>query len=354
VKQPIGIGLIGLGGIAQKAHLPAYRVLQNEGLARIAAVCDQNVERTESTAKEYGVEHAVTDYRELLALPGVDAVDICTPNSLHMPIAVDAFAAGKHVLCEKPIGRSAEEGRRMLAAEQASGRKLMVGLNLRYAPGPVAIKRFVDDGKLGQIYYARAQALRRRGIPTHGVFTDKEIQGGGPLIDIGVHILDLTLWMMGYPKPVSVTGSAYTEFGRREGGVNLRGSWDATAYTVEDLAAGFVRFENGASLSLESSFAANIERDIFRTHLFGTEGGAVVDPFESGHVRIFREESGALTDTSLPFLARTSFYEDEIRGFLEAIRDDRPVPIPSAQALTVTEIIDALYRSAESGREVQL
>jgi len=354
VNQPLGIGLIGLGGIAQKGHLPAYRALQNEGLVRLVAVCDRHVERAVSTAKEYNVAHAVADYRDLLAIPGIDAVDICTPNAFHMPIAVDAFAAGKHVLCEKPIGRTADEGRRMLEAERASGRKLMVGLNLRYAPGPVAVKRFIDDGKLGEIYYARAQTLRRRGIPAHGVFIDKEIQGGGPLIDIGVHILDITLWLMGYPRPVSVSGAAYTKFGTRPGIVNFRGHWNPAHFTVEDLAAGFVRFENGATLSLEASFAANVENDSFRTQLFGTEGGAIVDPFEAGNVRIFREESGALTDTTLPFLTKTSFYLDEIRAFVDAILHDKPMPIPSSEALIVTEIIDALYQSAETGAEVRI
>ena len=354
MNQPLGIGLIGLGGIAQKGHLPAYRALESEGLVRIVAVCDRQFDVALSTAKEYGVAHAVADHRELLTTPGVDAVDICTPNAHHMPIAVDALAAGKHVLCEKPIGRTADEGRRMLEAERASGCKLMVGLNLRYAPGPVAVKRFVDDGKLGEIYYARAQTLRRRGIPSHGVFIDKDVQGGGPLIDIGVHILDITLWLMGYPRPMSVSGAAYTKFGTRSGVVNLRGVWDHTRFTVEDLAAGFVRFDNGATLSLETSFAANVENDTFRTQLFGTEGGAIVDPFDSGNVRIYREESGALTDTTLPFLGKTSFYLEEIRAFVDAILHDKPVPIPASQALVVTEIIDALYQSAETGAEVRI
>ena len=354
VKSPIGIGLIGLGGIAQKAHLPAYRKLQAEGLARIVAVCDTHMDRTTQTAAEYGVDHVFSDHRGLLALPEVDVVDICTPNALHRLIALDAFAAGKHVLCEKPIARNAGEGREMLAASEAAGRRLMVGLNLRYSGGALAVKRFIDDGKLGNIYYARAQTLRRRGIPGHGVFIDKEIQGGGPLIDIGVHILDLTLWFMGYPKPVSVAGAAYAEFGRRTGVLNLRGNWDPAAFTVEDLAAGFIRFENGATLTIESSFAANIERDVFQTQLFGSSGGAVVDPFDAGNTKIFREESGSLTDTTLPFQAKSAFYEDEIRDFLTAIVEDRPVPIPAGQALTVTEIIDALYLSAETGHEVRL
>ena len=354
VKSPIGIGLVGLGGIAQKAHLPAYRKMQSEGLARVVAVCDQQMDRATKTAAEYDVAHVFSDYRALLALPEVDVVDICTPNALHRLIALDSFAAGKHVFCEKPIARNADEGREMLAAEKASGRKLMVGLNLRYSGGALSVKRFIDDGKLGNIYYARAQTLRRRGIPAHGVFTDKEIQGGGPLIDIGVHILDLTLWFMGYPKPVSVSGAAYAEFGRRSGVLNLRGSWDPAAFTVEDLAAGFVRFENGSSLTIESSFAANIERDVFQTQLLGTAGGAVVDPFEAGNTKIFREESGALTDTTLPYQAKTAFYEDEIRAFLTAIIEDQPSPIPSEQALIVTEIIDALYKSAETGSEVRL
>ena len=208
--------------------------------------------------------------------------------------------------------------------------------------------------KLGEVYYARAQALRRRGIPSHGHFTDKSKQGGGPLIDIGAHVLDLSLWLMGFPTPVSVSGQTQVKFGHREGVLGLRGQWDTKNFTVEDFASGFIRFENGAALTLESSFAANIAQDLFQTTLMGTEGGAFVDMANDANTRLYREECGTLTDTTPVFLPQVHTHEAEIRAFVRALIDDTPVPIPAEQALTVTRLLDALYQSAETGREVLL
>jgi predicted dehydrogenase len=350
----IGIGLIGCGGIANNAHLPALKKLADEGLVRIVAVCDIVEERAKEAAEKYGASHVFTDYREMLKLTDLDAVDVCTPNYMHNPPVVDAFAAGKHVICEKPIGRNAVEGQEMVDAARKAGKKLQIALNVRFNSGPQAVKRFIDDGKLGDIYYARAHALRRRGIPGWGVFTQKDKQGGGPLIDIGVHILDLTLWLMGYPKPVSVTGMTYAKFGPREGVLGLLGQWDPKTFTVEDFAVGFVRFENGATLTLESSFAANLEQDQFQTSVFGTEGGVLLDPFNNAHTKLLREESGALTDTSLAFLPNLNSYEEELRGFVKAVADDTPVPVSGEQGLMVTRILDGIYESAETGKEVRM
>jgi predicted dehydrogenase len=325
--------------------------MQDEGLVRLVAVCDVDEAALAGAAAEFGAAHT-TDYRRLLERDEVEVVDVCTPNYLHMQPVLDAFAAGKHVFCEKPLAMDAAQGARMVAAGRAAGRQLGVGLNLRFAAGPQAVKRFVDDGRLGRVYYARAHALRRRGIPGWGTFTQKDKQGGGPLIDIGVHILDLTLWLMGFPEPVSVTGQTYAEFGPREGVVGLLGPWDPKAFTVEDFAAGFVRLAGGATLSLESSFAANIAAPQFHTSLMGTEGGAYLEPNNDAATRLFREESGALTDTGLPFLPTVHTYDAELRAFIEAVRDGAPVPVPGEQALAVTRILDALYRSAETGREV--
>jgi len=352
MNRPVGVAMIGSGGIAQRAHLPAYKKLQDEGLARIVAVCDADERTAQAAAEQFDVPLRFTDYRDVLRLAEVDAVDVCTPNYLHVQPVVDAFAAGKHVLCEKPIARNAVEGQAMLDASKKAGKKFQVALNLRFNSGPMAVKRFIDDGQIGEIYYARAHALRRRGIPAQGVFTQKDKQGGGPLIDIGVHILDLTLWLMGYPKPVATTGVTYTKFGTREGLIGLRGKWDPKNYTVEDFATGFVRFENGSTLMLESSFAANLEKDLFTTQVFGTEGGASLNPFQPDSVRLFREESGTLTDTTPVFLPQAPAYESEIRAFLLAILEDKPVPVPGEQGLMVTRILDAIYESSETGREV--
>ena len=354
MTEPIGIGVIGTGHIAAARHLPAYKALEAEGKVRVVAVCDVGEERLKRVAAQFGVPQAFSDYREMLALPEIDAVSVCTTNFQHCEPVLSALAAGKHVLCEKPLALNAAEGAAMVAAGRAAGRQLQVGYNLRFGSGAQAVRRFVDDGKLGQVYYARAQALRRRGIPSHGHFTDKSKQGGGPLIDIGAHVLDLSLWLMSFPKPVSVSGQTQAKFGHRAGVIGLRGQWDPSRFTVEDFGVGLVRFENGATLVLESSFAANIAEDQFQATLMGTEGGAFIDMIQDANTRFFREESGTLTDTSPVFLPQVHTHDVEIRAFVQALLDNTPVPVPGEQALVVTQILDALYLSAETGREVLL
>ena len=354
MADPIGIAIIGTGYIGMGAHLPAYQKMQDEGLVRIAAVCDINPDALRTAGEKFGVAHRFTDYRQMLETDEIAAVDVCTPNYLHKQPVMDALAAGKHVICEKPLAVNAIEGAEMVAAARAAGRQLAVGLNVRFGAGAQAVKRFVDDGRLGEVYYARAHALRRRGIPGWGLFTQKDKQGGGPLVDIGVHILDLTLWLMGHPEPVSVSGQTYAKFGPREGVLGLMGEWDPKTFTVEDFAAGFIRFRNGATLSLESSFAANIAENQFHTTLLGTEGGALLYPSDDARTRLLREESGTLTDTIPAFLMRVNTHEAELRAFVQALADDMPVPVPGEQGLLVTRLLDALYESAETGHEVLL
>jgi predicted dehydrogenase len=354
MTNPIGMAVIGTGAVAQARHLPAFQKLQAEGKVHLVALCDLHTDTLDRLATQFDVPHMFTDYREMLALDAVDAVAVCTPNFLHKQPVLDAFAAGKHVICEKPLAINAAEGAEMVAAGRAAGKQFQVAYNLRFGAGAQAVRRFVSDGKLGEIYYARAQALRRRGIPSHGHFTDKRKQGGGPLIDIGAHVLDLTLWLMDFPKPVSVTGQAVAKFGHREGVIGLRGQWDTKNFTVEDFAAGFIRLENGATLTLESSFAANLAQDQFQTTLLGTEGGAFVDMLSDANTRLYREESGTLTDTTPVFLPQVATHEAELRAFIQALTDGTPVPVPAEQALVVTQVLDALYHSAEIGREVQM
>lgn len=346
--KSIGIGIIGSGGIAQGAHLPAYKALAEDDV-RVIAVADVRRETAEQAAKKFEVSHIYEDYRELLKRDDIDAVSVCTPNFMHKQPTIDALEAGKHVLVEKPLAINAAEGREMVAAARRTGRKLQAGLNNRFGSGPQALKRFIEAGELGSVYYARSQALRRRGIPSWGVFTQKDKQGGGPLIDIGVHILDLTLWLMGHPKPVAASGQTYTKFGKREGLVGLMGQWDTKSYTVEDFGVGFVRFENGATLTLESSFAANLEKEIFNCELFGTEGGCSLSP-----LRLFFERNQTLIDATPVFLPQVHTHQAEIKSFVEAIRNDTEPVVTAEQGLMVTEILDAIYRSADEGREVRI
>jgi len=343
----LGIGIIGSGGIARGAHLPGYQACEADGV-RLVACSDVNEETARAVARDFGIPHAYTDYRDLLARDDVHAVSICTPNYLHLQPTIDALEAGKHVLCEKPLAMDATEGKAMVEAARRTGRKLQVGFMTRFQAPAQALKRFVDAGEMGEVYFARAQAMRRRGIPGWGVFTQKDKQGGGPLIDIGVHILDLTLWLMGHPKPTFCSGQTYAKFGSRPGLVGLLGQWDHTNFTVEDFAVGLVRFENGATLVLESAFCANQEaREVFNTELFGTEGGCSYNP-----CKLFFERHQTLVDATPAFLPQVKAHEAEIKAFVRAILDDTEVPVTGEQALMTTQIIDAIYRSSEEGREV--
>jgi predicted dehydrogenase len=347
--KPIGVGIIGSGGIAQGAHMPGYKALENEGV-RIIAVADAFPATAKAAAEKFEVPHQFSDYKQLLAMDEIDVVSVCTPNYLHKQPTVDALNAGKHVLVEKPMAMDAREGQEMVETARKSGKKLQVGFMTRFSSQAQALKRFIDAGDMGEIYYARAQALRRRGIPGWGVFIEKDKQGGGPLIDIGVHILDLTLFLMGHPKPTHVSGITYAKFGKRADVLGLMGQWDPKKFTVEDFAVGFVRFANGATLTLESSFVANMEQnDLFNTQLFGTEGGCQYSP-----IKMFFEKNKTLVDATPVFLPSVRTHEAEIRAFVEAVREDKPVPVSGEQALQVTQIIDGIYRSAEEGREVAI
>jgi predicted dehydrogenase len=350
----VGIGIIGAGGIAKGVHLPAYQKLRDEGKVKIVAIADENEEVAQEAAKKFDVPTVFTDYKDMLKLKEIDAIDICTPNFLHYKPTIDAFAAGKHVIVEKPIALNAVEGAEMVAAGHKAGKKFQVALNMRFASAPQSIKRMIEAGKLGEIYYARAHALRRRGVPAWGVFTQKDKQGGGPLIDIGVHILDMTLWLMGYPEPASVSGTTYRKFGNREGIFNPWGEWDPKIFSVEDFAVGQVKFKNGATLTLESSFVANIAKEEFSTSLMGTEGGVFLDLHDNNNTRIYREEEHTLTDTSLVSLPNIGSHEAEIRAFVQSLLDDTPILVPGEQGLMVTRILDAIYKSSDTGKEILL
>ncbi|MBI2844039.1 MAG: Gfo/Idh/MocA family oxidoreductase [Armatimonadetes bacterium] len=340
----IKVGVIGCGGIARRRHFPALLAQPD---VEVVAACDVDENCVQSVASEFGVPRVFSDYKDMLSMDEMDAVDICTPNFVHMAPTIAALEAGKHVLVEKPIARNAAEAARMVEAARKSGTKLMVAHCFRFRSDSQALKRFVDGGAMGEIYYARVHAIRRRGIPSWGVFTDKEKQGGGPLIDIGVHILDTALWLMGYPRPVSASAMTYAKFGKRPGVIGLWGQWDYNNFTVEDFAAGFVRFENGASLTIESSFAANIEKDSMNFCILGTEGGCQFDP-----LKIFREEHGTLVDLTPTCLPTVDMYQAEVRAFLDSIWNDTEPAVTGEQALTVAKVLDAIYESSERGAEV--
>lgn len=346
--RKIRVGIIGSGGIAQACHMPAYQALAG---VELHAVADINPQAARAAAEKFSVPHVFTDYRDLVAMPEIDVVSVCTPNAFHKGPTIAALKAGKHVLVEKPIAVNAAEGRAMLRAAKRAGKLLMVGLNNRFAATTQALKRAIDGGALGEIYFAEAVATRRRGIPGWGGFTEKDKSGGGALVDIGVHILDLSLYLMGYPKPASVSGVVAAKFGPRTDLPRVEGgwAWDPKNFSVDDFGVGFVRFENGASLVLKASWAGNIGDPAFNCTLWGTEGGCRSDP-----IGIFTQAHGSLIDITPVELPRVKSHWVEVERFIEAVRKGRPSPIPAEEALVTQQILDAIYRSSELGREVKL
>lgn len=348
-------GIIGCGSIARTRHMPSLSRLPG---AELVAFFDPTPARAEAARAAYGSEDAgvFTDYRALLSDSRIDAVHVCTTNATHAQITIAALEAGKHVLCEKPMATTPEDARRMVETASRTGRKLTIGYNNRFRPDSRMLHQICRRGDLGHIYYAKALALRRRGVPSWGAFLDREKQGGGPLIDIGSHALDLTLWLMDNWKPKLVLGSAYAYLGKRAGSANDWEPWDPAKFSVEDSAFGFVVMENGATVVVESSWALNVvDEGEGRSLLCGTEAGADM----VGGVRLNGDELGRryvkqLAVPADPSSAPPYGHDLQNRLWVEAIlRDEEPVVKPE-EALVVTEILDAIYRSASSGEAVHL
>jgi predicted dehydrogenase len=248
------------------------------------------------------------------------------------------------------MAMNAGDAAAMCRAARSAGRRLQIGFQWRFSPAAQFIRKAYDAGDLGRILYVRCQALRRRGIPSWGVFGRKEIQGGGPMIDIGVHILEMAHYMMGKPAPVSATGSCYTYLGDRKPEVaSPWGDWDYKTYTVEDLAVGMIRFATGATLVIESSFAAHIEKDVWNVSLMGDKGGAVLDP-----PMLFKDGVGHMLNLSPGFLPKTDAFQQKLQHFIDCIRTGCASEAPGEDGLLVQQMLDAIYRSAESGCTVDI
>ncbi len=353
------IGIIGCGGIANGKHLPALKAVNR---ADIIAFCDLQIERAEKAAKEYGVEGAkvYTDYHELLKDESIDVIYVLTPNRSHADISIDALNAGKHVMCEKPMAKTAADARRMVEAAKASGKKLTIGYQHRQKAATKYIKSCVERGDLGEIYYAKAYAIRRRGTPNWGVFLNEYEQGGGPLIDIGTHSLDVTLYLMNNYKPRMVVGTRYKMVENADQG-NPWGGWgEDENKTLEDGAFGFIVMENGATITLDATWALNTDHPIPEgsCRLCGSKGGASMlnDKVIMNKVEFNRQV------TVEPDLRAggVAFYEgasdtppiNEQNSWLDAIENDTdPVVLPE-QACVVSEILEAIYTSAKTGEPV--
>ena len=354
----VRIGIIGCGGIANGKHMPSIKAVN---MSDMVAFCDLIEERAVKAAKEYGVPGAkvYTDYKELLADPEIDVVHVCTPNRSHAEISIDALHAGKHVMCEKPMAKCAADARLMVKAAQETGKKLTIGYQHRHKASAQYLKSIIGRGDLGDMYYAEALAVRRRGTPNWGVFLNEYEQGGGPLIDIGTHALDLTLWTMNNYKPKYVVGTVYHKLNNDRETGNAWGDWDPEKFTTEDSAFGFIVMENGATIDLSASWALNtLDVEEARTMLCGTKAGA---DMHNGELHINGVKHGKQYVTTPNMKKKgVDFYEGssddpkvmEQRVFVDAVRGEGELTVKPEQAFVVTQILDAIYQSAKTGKPV--
>lgn len=349
----IKVGVIGVGNISNE-HIQAY--LRNPDV-ELYAFCDINEEQLNKMGDKYGVSRRFTDMNDLLALPEIDAVSVCTWNAAHAPCTIAALNAGKHVLCEKPMSISKEYAEEMKATAERNGKLLMIGFVRRFGNDCAILQDFINNDYFGELYYAKATYLRRNGNPG-GWFGNKELSGGGPLIDLGVHVIDLVRYLMGKPKAVSVYGATFNKLGNRP---NIKGK---EAYSsvgrsendicnVEDLASGMIRFDNGAVLHIEASFSLNIKAPEGKIELFGTKAGAKLDP----ELEMYAEENGYMTNVTLTAPTALSFdnlFKNEIDHFVSCVKGEAECLAPAEDGVELMAILDALYESARTGHEVVL
>lgn len=351
----VKVGIIGCGGIANGKHLPSLKFLGNIDMV---AFCDLVLERAEEAKEEYGTEDAkvFTDFNELLKIKDIEVIHVLTPNSSHAKISIAALKAGKHVMCEKPMAHTAKDAKAMVAAAQESGKFLTVGYQTRSTPAHQYARKLIKDGVIGEPYYIRAPAMRRRGAPLWGVFLDKEQQGGGPMIDIGTHAIDAALSLIDNYEVHSVTGSVYRKLADTAMYSNEWGIWDPKDFDVEDSAMGYVKFKNGATMIVEASWLLNME-DAGPTTICGTKGGIA---FKDG-LTINGEMNGSLfVNTVTPnktarelFKGETLTAEQyEAKQWIYSVINNIPPLTKPEEACVVSEIIEAIYKSAQENKTI--
>ncbi len=341
--KKVRIGVIGLG--MGSYHLENYSKCKG---VEILAICDVQEKLINKMKRKYNVPLAFTDYRKMLRVPELDAVSIATPNRFHAPMTIYAFKYGKHVLCEKPMALNTKEAERMQSESKKSKKLLMIHFNQRFMYGAGFIKKCVDSGKLGDIYYIKVGWLRQMGAPMRESFTKKSVSGGGPLIDLGVHRLDFCLWLLGYPKAVSVSAMTYDKIAgplAREKGIG---------YDVEDLAIAIVRLKNGACIFLEVSWATmtELQEDMY-TQLFGTRGGIehrCID-YKLVELKLLKKRDGKVV------VRRPAISDGDgnpQKHFIDCICSGTQPTATGEHGLEVTKIIDAIYKSSKLGKEVRV
>jgi predicted dehydrogenase len=334
-KKTLRIGLVGVGAAAQINHIPALKRMEG---VEITALCDRDPEKASRVAQKFGIPRAHQRFDDLLADEEIDAVDLCTPNYLHSPMATAALEAGKHVLCERPLARSADEAATMVKAAKKADRLLMCAVQHRFRPDAILLRKFVEKGDLGEIFFAKAGWLRQRTEWDSDEWRrQKRESGGGVVLDLGFQMLDLSLWLMGNPKVESVTASLHR---LRKG-------------EVEDSATAFLRLESGATLTLELTWGLLMEKDFAYVNLFGSGGAALLNP-----LRIHKGMHGTLVNVTPTMETSRNQYKHSIDAqlahFADVLRKGVKPTGTAEEILPVMELMDAIYRSAEQGEEVRL
>ena len=350
-SKKLRVGVIGTGDIARACHLPNWQELEAEGRVELVGVCDIVRERRENCMEKFGARKRYANYKRMLAADDYDIIDVCTQNRWHAPITVDALKSGAHVIVEKPMAMNTKECESMIKAAKAAKRKLMVAQHMRFEGANEALKSIIEKGELGEIYAANAYWLRRRGIPGWGKFHIKRESLGGPLIDIGVHVIDLCMWLMGFPKPVAASGKVYRKFGDRKDLCNAEWGepYPPKEFDVEDYATAYIRLANGATLILEVSWAANIGKERNGVQILGDKAGISTHP-----PALHGYRKGMLTTTNLDWVPKQEGHRMEVRHFTECIEKNLSVRVQPEQSLWVQKIIDAIYESSKKNREVAI
>lgn len=349
----IKIGIIGTGSISN-SHIQAY--LRNPNV-ELYAFCDINEKQLHTMGEKYGITRLFTDKDEMLKLPEIDAVSVCTWNSAHAECTIAALNAGKHVLCEKPMALNTQEAEAMKAAAEKNGKLLMIGFVRRYGNDCKILQDFINNDFMGELYYAKATYLRRDGNPG-GWFGDKSRSGGGPLIDLGVHVIDLVRYLSGNPKPVSVYGATFQKLFDRKGSIGAPKYLSASATEndicdVEDLASAMIRFDNGEVLSVEAAFSLNLKNDTGTIELFGTKAGAKLSP----ELEIYTDINNYQSNISLvapSALAFNDLFANEINHYVDCLTSGAQCKSPAEDGIEMMKILDAVYESARTGHEVIL
>ena len=349
------VAIIGVGDISE-CHIRGY--LKSDDV-ELYAFCDINEAQLKKMGEKYGIERLYTDKDEMFAaLPEIDIVSVCTWNSAHAPCTIAALNAGCHVICEKPMAMNEKEALEMQAAAEKNGKLLMIGFVRRFGTDCAIVKEFIDNDYFGELYYGKATYLRRHGAPGDW-FGDKSRSGGGPLIDLGVHVIDLTRYLLGNPKPVSVYGATFYKLANRPGVKLPKDAYtssnknDNEIFDVEDLATALIRYDNGAVISVEAAFSINLKKGTSSIELFGTKAGCKVDP----EVELFTDTHSYMTnvqfarDTALDF---NGLFENEIAHFIDCAKNGTECISPAKDGVDLMRILDAIYESARTGHEVVL